>query len=31
MQAAVAINYQPKTLYLLDDKSNPELEALAAS
>jgi cellulose synthase (UDP-forming) len=31
MQAAVAIGYGPKTLYLLDDKANPELAALAGS
>lgn len=30
MQAAAAIHYEPKTLYLLDDKGNPQLAALAA-
>jgi len=29
MAAAAAIHYQPKILYLLDDKGNPELAALA--
>ena len=31
MRAAAAIDYEPKTLYLLDDQGNPELAALAAS
>lgn len=31
MFAAVAIDYEAKTLYLLDDKGNPTLAALAAS
>ena len=29
LMAAVAIDYEPKTLYLLDDKANPEVAALA--
>ena len=29
LMAAVAIDYEPKTLYLLDDKADPEVAALA--
>jgi cellulose synthase (UDP-forming) len=29
LMAAVAIDYEPKTLYVLDDKANPEVAALA--
>ena len=29
LMAAVALDYEPKTLYVLDDKANPEVAALA--